>query len=285
MLRPLVAFTAIGLLTLLLLPFQVVAVRFRLPARRYIPVVYHRAVCAILGVRIRQIGRRIDAHPLLIVANHASWLDVPVIATLAPVVFVAKQEISRWPLFGLLARLQRTVFVDRSRRHKARAVNGEIASRLAEGDPVVLFGEGTSSDGNRVLAFRSALIGAAHDALARIRDADAVRIQPLSIAYTALHGLPLGRRQRPIVAWYGTADLLPHLVGIGRRGAIDAVVTWGTPLVYAPGSDRKAVARALEQEVRRMTVRSLRAHGAPAAARTPPHRSQGPSIPFCGETG
>src|SRR5262249_23665676 len=79
----------------------------------------------------------------------------------APVVFVAKQEVARWPLFGLLARLQRTVFVDRARRQKTREVNAEIATRLTGGDPVVLFGEGTSSDGNRVLAFRSALIGLA----------------------------------------------------------------------------------------------------------------------------
>jgi 1-acyl-sn-glycerol-3-phosphate acyltransferase len=258
MLRALIAFASIGILTLVLLPFQLVAVRLKLDARRRIPVLYHRAVCVILGVRIREIGRRMPEHPLLIVANHASWLDISVITALAPVVFVAKQEIAAWPLFGLLARLQRTVFVDRARRQKTREVNDEIARRLSEGDPVVLFGEGTSSDGNRVLAFRSALIDSARDALAQARPAQGVRIQPMSIAYTALHGLPLGRQHRPIVAWYGRADLVPHLLGVGRRGAIDVTVTWGAPLTFGERSDRKAVARQLEREVRRMTVQALR---------------------------
>ena len=258
MARPVIAFAAIGLLTLVLLPFQIVAVRLALPARRYIPVLYHRAICAILGVRIREVGRRASDAALLIVANHVSWLDIPVITALAPTVFVAKQEVAGWPLFGLLARLQRTVFVDRARRRKTQDVNDEIARRLGEGDAVVLFGEGTSSDGNRTLAFRSALIGAAHEALAR-RRAEAIRIQPLSIAYTSLHGLPLGRAHRHRVAWYGGADLLPHLTGVVRRGAIDVVVSWGTPVPFDQGSDRKAVARSLEQEVRRMTVKALRA--------------------------
>ena len=80
--------------------------------------------------------------------------------------FVAKSEIARWPFFGLLAKLQRTVFVERDRRQKTGEVNAQIAQRLAEGDPVLLFGEGTAGDGNRVLPFRTALIGAARDAIA-----------------------------------------------------------------------------------------------------------------------
>jgi lyso-ornithine lipid O-acyltransferase len=249
---------------------QMIAVRLRLGARHAIPAAFHRAVCALLGVRIREVGRCVAERPLLIVANHASWLDIPVITALASVVFVAKQDVARWPVFGLLARLQRTVFVDRERRHKTRDANAEIAGRLAGGDPVVLFAEGTSSDGNRVLAFRSALIGAARDALAEAPHANGVSIQPVSIAYTALHGVPLGRLHRPLVAWYGAAALLPHLLGIGRRGAIDAVVTWGEPLAFEPGSDRKAVARRLEEEVRRMTVAALRGRPAPAAGRRVP---------------
>ena len=256
--RALFAFATIGALTLLLLPFQWLAVRFALNGRRRIPVLFHRAVCAILGVRIRQAGRKIDAAPLLIVANHVSWLDISVITALAPVVFVAKQEVAGWPLVGLLARLQRTVFVDRARRHKTRDVNAEIARRLADGDPVVLFGEGTSSDGNHVLPFRSALIGAAGDALAQAERAERIWIQPMSIAYTALLGLPLGRQHRPLVAWYGNAELAPHLLGVGARGGIDVVVTWGEPMAFDEVSDRKAVTRTLEAEVRRLTARALR---------------------------
>src|ERR1700704_6325769 len=217
MLRLGYVFAAMAAITALLLPFQWVAVKLGLPLRRRIPGLFHRMMCAILGVRVRVIGRRMPEHPLLIVANHTSWLDIPVITAVAPVVFVAKQEVARWPLVGLLARLQRSVFVDRARRHKTHHVNAEIAQRLAEGDPVVLFGEGTSSDGNRVLPFRSALIGAARDALAEAEHSGRVLIQPLSIAYTRLNGLPMGRLHRPMAAWYGRMELVPHLIRVLRQ--------------------------------------------------------------------
>jgi 1-acyl-sn-glycerol-3-phosphate acyltransferase len=258
MIRAVVALSAVAVLTLVLLPFQLLAVRLGLGARRLIPVVYHRATCAILGVRIRETGTRAGATPLLIVANHVSWLDICVMTSLMPVVFVAKREVGEWPVFGLLARLQRTVFVDRERRHKTGDVNAEIAARLADGDPVVLFGEGTSSDGNRVLPFRSALLGAARDAVAAAGPDGRVLVQPAAIAYTRLHGLPCGRQHRPRVAWYGAMSLGPHLLGVCRQGAIDAIVAWGEPIAYAAGDDRKMVTQRLETEVRRMAAATRR---------------------------
>src|SRR6516225_8148016 len=209
MLRVIVIGATIAVVTLVLIPFQWIAVTLQLPAMRRIPVLYHRIVCALLDIHVTIVGKRVEERPLLIVSNHVSWLDISVITSVIPVIFVAKREIASWPLFGLLAKLQRSVFVDRGRRHKTQEVNSEIAQRLAEGDPVVLFGEGTSSDGNRVLPFRTALIGAARDALAEAEHAKHVWIQPLSIAYTGLLGLPLDRHARPRVAWYGDAEMWP----------------------------------------------------------------------------
>jgi 1-acyl-sn-glycerol-3-phosphate acyltransferase len=248
----------IVVLTLALLPVQWLAVRFEWPLRRRMPTFYHGLVCRILGVRITTIGRRANTAPLLIVSNHVSWLDISVITAAAPVVFVAKREVATWPVFGLLARLQRSVFVDRERRQTTQAVNNEIARRLAGGDAVLLFAEGTSSDGNRVLTFRTALIGAARDAIAEAGHDERVWIQPLSIAYTALRGLPLGRPNRSTVAWYGSTSLLPHLRRLVAQGAIDVTVTWGDPVPYDASSDRKIVARRLEACVRAMTVAALR---------------------------
>jgi 1-acyl-sn-glycerol-3-phosphate acyltransferase len=272
--RTFLSIGAIVVLTLALLPFQWIAARMKLPMRRRIPTFYHGLVCRILGVRIRTVGRRADEQPLLIVANHTSWLDICVITAVAPVVFVAKREVSAWPIFGLLARLQRSVFVDRTRRHKTRDVNSEIARRLADGDPVLLFGEGTSSDGNRVLPFRTALIGSARDAVAVAEHAERVWIQPLSVAYTAMLGVPLGRESRCRVAWYGGAPLLPHLRQLVAHGAIDVMVSWGDPIPFDEFSDRKTVARRLEAEVRAMTVAVLRGRAlAPAEIARPTNRS------------
>jgi 1-acyl-sn-glycerol-3-phosphate acyltransferase len=218
-------------------------------------------MCRLLGIKVHTIGAPSGARPLLIVANHSSWMDISILTSLTPVVFVAKSEIARWPLFGLLARLQRTVFVERDRRQKTAAVNAEIARRLAEGDPVLLFGEGTAGDGNRVLAFRSALIGAARDALAASEHVQQVWIQPVSLAYVSQHGIPFGRHLRPRAAWYGKTSLVPHLKRVAREGAIDVVVTWGEPLRYDPETDRKTLTRQLESSVRRFTVAALRGAG------------------------
>jgi 1-acyl-sn-glycerol-3-phosphate acyltransferase len=256
MLRLIVIVVAFALVTLPLMPVQWAAVALKRPLRRRIPVAYHRFVCRLLGIRVRLNGAPVRDRPLLIVANHSSWLDISVITSLAPVVFVAKSEIARWPFFGWLAKLQRSVFVERDRRHKTGAVNAEIAQRLAEGDPVLLFGEGTAGDGNRVLPFRTALIGAAGGALAERHER--VWIQPLSIAYVSQQGIALGRHLRPRAAWYGKMQLVPHIGRIARTGAIDVTVTWGEPVAYDGAVDRKELARTLEAAIRGATVAALR---------------------------
>lgn len=258
MLRLVFVLTAAAAVTFPLMPVQWLAIALKLPLRRRIPVFYHRTICVLFGIRVRCIGAPIKTHPLLIVANHSSWMDISVITSQTPVVFVAKREIANWPFFGWLAKLQRSVFVDRERRHKTGEVNAEIAQRLAEGDPVLLFGEGTAGDGNRVLPFRSALIGAARDAVAAAEHARQVWIQPVSLAYVGLQGMPVGRHLRPRVAWYGKMNLPAHLAAVGRRGAVDVVVTWGEPIPYNGETDRKALTKQLETSVRHLTVAALR---------------------------
>src|ERR1700741_1779036 len=264
MVRSAFVLSVFALVTLVLMPVQWLAVALKRPLRRRVPVFYHRFVCRLLGVRVRTSGRPVGDRPLLIVSNHSSWLDISIITSLAPVVFVAKSEIARWPFFGLLAKLQRTVFVERDRRQKTGEVNAQIAQRLAEGDPVLLFGEGTAGDGNRVAPFRTALIGAARDAIAAAGDAQQIWVQPLSLAYVSQQGIPLGRHLRPRVACYGKMKLFPHIGAIARSGAVDVSVTWGEPVAYNGETDRKALARDLESAIRHHTIAALR--GKPCTA-------------------
>jgi 1-acyl-sn-glycerol-3-phosphate acyltransferase len=217
-----------------------------------------------MRVRIRVAGAPATGHAVLIVANHVSWLDIPVIGATLPAVFVAKHEVARWSLIGPGAKLLRTVFVDRTRRQQTGDATAEIASRMTGGDPVVLFAEGTSSDGNRVLPFRSALVGAASAVLGQLGPGAQIIVQPLSICYIGLQGLPMGRQHRPVVAWYGDLDFLPHLKEYIRRGAVDAVVTFGKPISYEADASRKDLARSLESTVRRLTAQTLRGRAAEA---------------------
>ena len=125
---------------------------------------------------------------------------------------------------------------------------------MIDGDPVVLFGEGTSSDGNTVMPFRTALFGAVRDALG---DKGRVYMQPVSVAYTRLHGLPMGRQFRSVAAWYGDIGLTRHFFRVLREGAIDVIVTFGPIISVDADADRKSLARAAEAAVRRMTAAAL----------------------------
>ena len=142
------------------MPLQAAFLRFSKPRARRLPQWYHRIICRILGIRLEITGCIVSDRPVLVIANHASWLDIVVISAVAPVSFVAKKEISGWPFVATLARLQRTVFVDRERRSKIGDTAAEIMGRLEDGDAIVLFAEGTSSDGNRVLGFKTSLFAA-----------------------------------------------------------------------------------------------------------------------------
>jgi 1-acyl-sn-glycerol-3-phosphate acyltransferase len=267
MIRFAFALLALAVVILVLVPFQWLGIALGWPIQRRIPHVFHRLFCRLAGVRIREVGTRTRDTPVLILANHVSWLDICVIGALAPVVFIAKSEVATWPVFGFLAKLQRTIFIERERRQKTGAATQEIGDRLLGGDAVVLFAEGTSSDGIRILPFRSALIGAVHHALGESVHHKEITVQPLSLAYVGFGGLPVGRALRDNVAWYGDAELIPHFIGILKAGATDITVTWGAATAYDMTADRKAIAREAERSVRRMTSAALRAgapHKAPA---------------------
>jgi 1-acyl-sn-glycerol-3-phosphate acyltransferase len=242
--------------TPVLISLQWLLDKLGLPGWGLIACNYYRALRAILRIHVDIVGAPVRSRPVLYVSNHVSWVDIVVIGSIGPVAFVAKSEVRKWPLIGITAKIQRTVFVDRARRHQAAGAIGEIIKRLAGGTSVVLFAEGTSSDGNRVLPFRSALVGAINTADAT--DISDVLIQPMSICYTGQHGIPMGRQSRPLVAWYGDLDFMPHIRDFIARGAVDAVVSYGTPVSADSAADRKRITKTLEGAVRTVTAATLR---------------------------
>jgi 1-acyl-sn-glycerol-3-phosphate acyltransferase len=243
-------------LTFLLMPVQFFALRFSRSLARGLPNFYHRLFCRLMGTRLTVIGEPAKGG-VLITANHTGWIDIPVLSAVMPVSFVSKSEVAQWPFFGTLARLQRTVFTHR-KRAEVLADRETIRARLMAGDALVIFPEGTSSDGNRVLAFKSALLSAAELEVggdsAHPRHAP---VQPVSVAYTRLHGIPMGRENRPFFAWYGDMELVPHLWEAFRTGPIDVVVELHKPLTIDEAGGRKELAVAAERAVRRGLVTAL----------------------------
>jgi lyso-ornithine lipid O-acyltransferase len=217
--------------TLLCIPVQ--AALLRLPGRGKVVFarVYHAMLCRLIGLRVQVVGSPSPERPVLFLSNHSSWLDVLVLGGVLEACFVSKAEVGTWPLIRTVARLGRTVFVSRSRRATAREAD-TMRGRLEAGDSLILFPEGTSNDGTRVLPFRSAFLATT----------DAARqVQPVSVVYDRLGGLPACRRDRPLFAWYGDMDIASHFWRLARRSGARATVLLHQP--FPPGAlpDRKAL--------------------------------------------
>jgi 1-acyl-sn-glycerol-3-phosphate acyltransferase len=229
--------------TLMLMPVQAIGLLLRRGWVASFPRFYHRWCCRILGLRVRRIGRPTTARPVLFASNHISYLDITVLGSLLAASFIAKREVKEWPLFGWLAKLQRSIFIDRQVR-STRTQRDSIAARLAAREALILFPEGTSGNGNRVFPFKSALFSVAEQP-----DGGTVTVQPVSIAYTRLDGMPIGRLLRPLVAWYGDMAMAPHLWTVLGLGTVEVVVEFHPPASLAQCGSRKALARYCEDFV------------------------------------
>lgn len=215
---------------------------------------YWSVTCMLLGMRIRVIrtGASVEppGRPIIYVSNHSSWIDVPVLGARVLGCFVAKEDVSRWPVVGTVARLGRTIFVSRQRKATGRE-RDDMRLRLAGGDNLILFPEGTSSDGSRVLPFHSSFFAAAKSGGADkvgCEDPGAVfalpLIQPVSIVYDRLGGLPIGRSNRPVFAWYGDMDLASHFTRLARWRGMRATILLHPVLDPADFATRKALSSA-----------------------------------------
>lgn len=253
--RAFLTIIVLTLVTLPLIPIQVILNMLNVPLKRMVPVFWHRIAARLIGLKVTVYGKISDKYPLLIVANHVSWLDIVALSSSGPVCFIAKQEVAGWPAFGLLAKLQRTVFINRERRSATEAKINEISDRLNDGDVMVLFAEGTSTSGAHVLAFRSALLGAAQKA---ITDERVVWIQPVALAYTHLHGMAATTAERAVTGFYGDMEMRPHLFNVLKEAAIDVSVAYGDLYQVTSQTDRKALAKELETAVRTMKTAALR---------------------------
>jgi 1-acyl-sn-glycerol-3-phosphate acyltransferase len=254
-LRAFLILAAFAAVTLPLMPVQYLLIKLKARPAKTLPHRYHRLVCRLLGIRLHISGEALDDMPVLFVSNHVSWLDIPVLSAIAPLSFVAKAEVGTWPFIAWLAKLQRTVFVDRTRRTLVKDKAGEIAGRLAAGEKIVLFAEGTSGDGNRILPFKSSLFSAA--SLAPGRPDINASVRTVTLTYTRMHGLPIMRHERPRIAWYGDMDMMSHAWNLLRSGPLDVYIRLGSPIAIDQLADRKKLAAMSEAQVRKDYIEQL----------------------------
>lgn len=268
------------LLVLLAIPVQAALLRLPGRAKARFPHRFHRLGLRLLGLRVSLTGAPLAEGPVLIAANHLSYMDILVLSAAMPCSFVAKAEVAGWPFFGLLARLQRTVFVAREAKRESAAQAGEIATRLGAGDRIVLFPEGTSGEGLRVLPFRSTLFAAVTQAATAI--GPALSVQPVSIIATHQSNMRLGRHGRGLYAWYGAMDLMPHLWALLQMAPLTVTLVVHPAISASALPDRKRLADSCRRAVAHGVAATVFGTGEPtldiAPALAPPAPAQTPPV-------
>ncbi len=226
--------TTVHVLVLLLgslvtFPFARLRARWRMLVFRS----WSACVLPVLGVSV-QIEGSPPKPPFLLVSNHLSYLDIPVIGRYVGAIFVAKSEIAGWPGIGLMCRSINTIFIDRTSRRDLARVMGEIERELGHGMGIVLFPEGTSSKGASILPFRPSLL-----------ETPARSDTPVSFATLSYH-TPEGEPPAHLsVCWWGGMDFSPHALQFAQLRRIDAKLKFGHERIH--DVDRKELGRKLRQ--------------------------------------
>jgi 1-acyl-sn-glycerol-3-phosphate acyltransferase len=228
--------------TLLCAPVQLALLALPGRGKAILPLVYWAGCCRCLGLQVRVIGEPVARGlPVVFVSNHSSWMDIPALGACLPACFIAKGEVGRWPVISIIARLGRTVFISRRATGAARE-NADIARRLGDGDSLVLFPEGTTSDGARVMPFRSAFLAVAESDQPHI-------LQPVTIVYDEIDFLPVRRADRALIAWFGDMELASHFARIGRHRGLRVTIELHPPVDAAGGLSRKRLAQTIWRQV------------------------------------
>lgn len=198
-----------------------------------------RRVLRVIAVTVECTGE--PPRGAVVVSNHLGYLDVVVLASLTPTVFVAKKEVRQWPVFGGLAARAGTLFIDRSRRADVARVGQEFEPVVTAGLSLVLFLEGTSSDGRTVLPFRSSLL----EPVVR----HGWRVVPTGLSYV----VPTGHSVEREVCWWGEMTLVPHLLNLLTVPWVRVQIGRGE---HVRGSDRRDLAMHLQHQVEELRSRA-----------------------------
>ena len=208
---------------------------------KWFPLIFHKLLIWLLSVKIKHEGNKKKSKECnLFVCNHISYLDIPILGSSLPVRFVAKSEVKDWPIFGFLSKLASTVYIKRVKSDILVQKN-KIFDLLSVGEKLLIFPEATTSDGNRVLPFKSSVFSALEN--------QNFIIQPLVIIYTDINGVPINRWLMPVIAWYGDMELNPHLIILKDIKFITVKIIYLDCINTNDFADRKDLSKYLEKKI------------------------------------
>ena len=228
-----------GIVCILVLPLQALCRYLPVPSCFVLARLFHYLMLRATGFRLKIWGKPSSAARTLFVANHTTYVDIIVIGSLVHAAFVAKKEVASYPLFGWMSKLQKTSFVER-RRDCVASQYKDMQSRLLNGESLILFPEGTTSDGRRVLPFRSSLFAAVFPPS---EEPVSIYVQPVTIAYTRIDGMPITHALKPLISCYGDMNMARHACTTLGLGYIDVDVIFHQPIEVLPSFNRKQLAK------------------------------------------
>lgn len=228
-----------------MVPIQMVIMLFAGEKPAYTtPWLWHKGLCRILGLKVLIEGTPCTDRQVIFISNHMSYLDIPVIGSTLKASFVAKGEVATWPVFGFLSKLQQTAFISRSRTDVGSAKNA-LETMLKDGRSMIIFPEGTSTDGRTVVPFKSSLFS-----IALADDGTDIWLQPMTLAIINVDGQsPDDQQVRDLYAWHGDMDLAPHLSAFGKTSGATIKITFHEPVRARALNDRKALAKICYESV------------------------------------
>ena len=239
------------LFTLVLLPFQLVIVFLIKKYTYIIHYFFHNLSRRIFGIKIRVSGKASTKSPVLFISNHASYLDILILGSLFKTSFVAKKEVAKWPLFGILAKLQNTIFVDR-RISSLKSQENQIIEHLNKKNNLVIFPEGTSSDGNKVLPFKSSLFNIFEENLD-----SKIFVQTITIVYKKINGIYLNRTDRKDITWHSNMDFVPNIFNVLKKFSIEVEVIFNKEFIPNKKWNRKKIALQCWEKINYNLINSL----------------------------
>ncbi|MCC3862352.1 lysophospholipid acyltransferase family protein [Pseudemcibacter aquimaris] len=246
------------------MPPTILLKKLKFPGYKAWPHLVHRSMCKALDVRVKTFGHALEGSPTLFVSNHVSYLDIIILGHVIKACFVAKRDMIDWPVLGYLSTLQRTIFVDREKRNEVKRQREEMQDRMKRGDSLILFPEGTTSNGGTVLPFKSSLFGVTENYIHPKADEEGrpleLMVQPVTLVYKRIDNMPTNRMNRPRVAWYGDMEIGPHFDDFLKSQSVEVEVHFLEPVSRNLFKNRKelssychrTIEKHLEERLRRV---------------------------------
>ncbi len=237
-----------AIVSIVIVTLQLIVLAFNNgPAAYIIPQQWHRILCFVFGIKIRITGEPYKNGQVIFVSNHISYLDILVLGTALRASFVAKKDIASWPVFGFLSKLQQTAFISRS-HIDAKKEKHALDTMLASGKSLIIFPEGTSTDGREVIPFKSSLFAIA---LRNENNSD-IFIQPITLAMQSVdkHDV-VTQDDRDLYAWHinMTTPLAEHLWRFAKSRGAEIHLYFHTPVDANEYTDRKILAKTCHEAV------------------------------------